>query len=410
MCTNRKPYHCIVPPHVLRAMALSEDDRVRDAALRTMLVSARVRGQREIAGPMRAALLSATVTASLRRSIYDAEHEFLSDAALPGKLVRSEGQAPTVDDAVNEAYDGLGATYDFYRNVYNRNSIDDRGLRLVATVHFGDGFNNAFWNGKEMVFGDGDGHVFVGFTRSIDVIGHELTHGVTEFTAGLEYHNQSGALNESFSDVFGSLIKQFAASPKQTADKADWLIGAGILAPDIHGVALRSMKDPGTAFDDPRLGGRDPQPKHMSDFQEMPDDEFNDFGGVHSNSGIPNHAFYLVATALGGHAWEDAGLIWYQTLKQLNQTSEFADCANVTSQVAGALFGSGSKQQQTVKSAWDHVGVKVNAPHFAVSKARRAAALVAAANGNGHDDLKKRLETLSSTISQTLNEVAASLG
>jgi Zn-dependent metalloprotease len=410
MCTKRKPYQCIVPPHVLRAMAESDDERVRKSALRTLLVSARVRGQREIVGPVRAALMSATVTGKKSRSIYDANNQFLNDSELPGKLVRSEGQPPSTDTAVNEAYDGLGATYDFYSKVYSRNSIDDRGMRLIATVHFGDGYNNAFWNGKEMIFGDGDGEVFVGFTRSLDVIGHELTHGVTEFTAALEYHKQPGALNESMSDVFGSLVKQYAANPKQPADKADWLIGAGILAPGINGVALRSMKDPGSAFDDPRLGGRDPQPKHMNDYLDMPDDEFNDFGGVHFNSGIPNYAFYLVASELGGYAWEEAGLIWYQALQQLWQTANFSDCANVTTQVAGTLFGTGSKQQQAVKSAWGEVGVKVTAPHFKVSKAKRAAVLVAAANGNGRDDLKKRLEELGGTLSETLREVAAALG
>ena len=360
MCTNRKPYHCIVPPHVLRAMAESKDKRVRDSAIRTLMTSAHVRGQREVAGRVRAALFAA-VPGKKRRSVHDAQHETLNDFELPGRLVRDEGQPATGDRAVNEAYDGLGATYDFYAKVLKRNSIDDRGLRLVATVHFGDGFNNAFWNGRQMVFGDGDGEVFVGFTRSLDVIGHELTHGVTEFTSGLVYHKQPGALNESMSDVFGSLVKQFTL--KQDVKQADWLIGADILAPGINGHALRSMKDPGSAFDDARLGGRDPQPKHISGFVELPDDEFNDFAGVHINSGIPNRAFYLVASALGGNAWEQAGLIWYRSLLQLSETAQFSDCANITTQVAGSLFGANSRQQQAVRSAWEEVGVQVAAPH-----------------------------------------------
>ena len=119
---------------------------------------------------------------------------------------------------VNEAYDGLGATYDFFRQVYGRNSLDGNGMRLDAIVHYGDGFNNAFWDGQRMVFGDGNGELFTTFTRSLDVIAHELAHGVTEFTAGLEYHKQPGALNESMSDVIdhessgGSLKKPAAAA------------------------------------------------------------------------------------------------------------------------------------------------------------------------------------------------------
>lgn len=133
------------------------------------------------------------------------------------------------------------------------------------------------------------------------------------------------------------------------------------MAPGFNGVALRSMKDPGSAYDDPRFDGKDPQPKHMRDFVNLPDDEDGDFGGVHINSGIPNFVFYQVASALGGFAWEQAGAIWYQTLKQLSPQSEFQDCADITSQVAATKFGSGSKQQKAVVSAWDNVGIKVNA-------------------------------------------------
>jgi len=394
MCQQRKTYNCIVPPHILRAMAESRDRQVREAALRTMMASSRIRGQREVVGRVRAALLS-VAPGKKSRSIHDAKNEFLSDFELPGQLVREEGQSASPDRAVNEAFDGLGATYDLYSKAFNRNSIDDRGSRLVATVHFGDNFNNAFWNGKQMVFGDGDGIIFVGFTKSLDVIGHELTHGVTEFTANLEYHKQPGALNESFSDVFGSLVKQFARN--QDANQADWLIGSEILAPGINGVALRSMKDPGSAFNDERLGGRDPQPKHMSDFVNLPDDEFNDFGGVHINSGIPNFAFYLVARELGGNAWEEAGLIWYRSLLQLFETAQFQDCANITTQVAGTLFGADSKQQKAVRSAWNEVGIQVAVPEIELARAGKVGL-------NGHD-LKKQLEM----VSQSLGQLAASL-
>jgi len=371
MCQHRSSINCIIPPHMLKAMVESNDRRVRESALRTIVASARVRGQREIIGSVRNAFLTNPI-GKKHRSIHDARNEFLNPLQLPGQLVRDEGQPSASDQAVNQAYDGLGATYDLFSDVFNRNSIDGHGMRLVATVHYGERFNNAFWNGKQMVFGDGDNVVFQGFTKSLDVIGHELTHGVTEFTAGLEYHNQSGALNESFSDVFGSLVKQYKNN--QNVNQADWLIGAGILAPGINGVALRSMKDPGSAYDDPRLGGKDPQPKHIDNFVDLPDDDDGDFGGVHINSGIPNYAFYLLAQQLGGHAWEDAGAIWFQSLLQLPATAQFQDCADITIQVAGTNFGAGSAQQQAVKAAWEETGIKVSVPHVRAQRARAAAA------------------------------------
>jgi hypothetical protein len=203
-----------------------------------------------------------------------------------------------------------------------------------------------------MVFGDGDGQYFNRFTIAIDIIGHELAHGVTEHTANLVYQDQPGALNESMSDVFGSLVKQYARSPRQTADQADWLIGAGLFTGQVNGVALRSMKAPGTAFDDPILG-KDPQPAHMDDFYNGPGDN----GGVHINSGIPNRAFDLLA--LGGYAWEKAGRIWYATLcdSRLSSTASFQEFADLTADNAGKLFG--ATERQAVVDAWQQVGISV---------------------------------------------------
>ena len=204
---------------------------------------------------------------------------------------------------MDEAYDGLGDTYDFYQVMLQRNSIDDRGMPLNGTVHYGRKMDNAFWDGQRMNFGDGDGVLFHRFTISKDIIGHELTHGVTEAEAQLIYQGQPGALNESISDVFGSLVKQYV-NGRQGADQADWLIGQGLLAENVHGVALRSMKDSGSAFDDPNLG-KDTQPGHMDNYVHTNEDN----GGVHTNSGIPNKAFYLVAHGIGGYAGEKAGPI-----------------------------------------------------------------------------------------------------
>jgi Zn-dependent metalloprotease len=365
MCDRRQAVNCIVPPYMLRAMMESEETGVRESAIRTLLASTRLRAQREVVGALRTVVPTATAQGR-RRAVHDAAGRELNRLQLPGRLVRGEDAASTNDEVVNEAYDALGHTLDFYDRALGRRSIDDRGMPLVATVHWGQGFNNAFWNGTQMVFGDGDGVVFGRFTRSLDIIAHELTHGVVDHTSALEYSVQSGALNESFADVFGSLVKQFTL--RQGVQQADWLIGAELLAPGVDGKALRSMKAPGTAYNDPKLGGRDPQPDHMDRFVQLPDDEFNDFGGVHINSGIPNKAFFLVAHELGGHAWEDAGTIWYEALQQLFERAQFGDCANITTQIAAARFGDGSRQHRAVRTAWQEVGVVVDKPQPAAPR------------------------------------------
>ncbi|WP_395296269.1 M4 family metallopeptidase [Kitasatospora hibisci] len=327
----------IVPPYVLDRLA--EDGH--EPAARSLALDAAHRTARLTAAPPRPG------SDRLDRVIGDAEHT----ERLPGRTVRREGEDPVDDESVNHAYDGLGATYALFADVYGRRSIDDEGLRLDATVHYGVLYDNAFWDGRQMVFGDGDGEVFGDFAACIDVIGHELAHGVTQFTAGLEYRGQPGALNESVSDVFGSLVKQYAL--RQDAADADWLIGAGLLAPGVQGVALRSMKAPGTAYDDPRLG-KDPQPAHLRDYVRTARDN----GGVHINSGIPNHAFYLLATALGGPAWERAGRIWYDALtgRRLPSDAGFTAFARATVAAAGARYPEPSVAD-TVTAAWAQVGV-----------------------------------------------------
>lgn len=345
---------CILPPHILRRIAENGDQQERHAAVATMAADQTfriARAERNAIQPPRPATLSSEGTK--QRTIYTAGNT----QTLPGNLVRAEGSEPSGDAAVDEAYEGLGATFDFFWETYERNSIDDEGLALNATVHFGRNYDNAFWNSEQMVFGDGDGELFNRFTSSLDVIGHELTHGVTQDEAQLRYSGQSGAVNESVSDVFGSLVKQFKLN--QTAKKADWLIGAELLTSRVNGVALRSMKNPGSAYDDPVLG-KDPQPKHMRDYVHT----YQDNGGVHINSGIPNHAFYLAAIALGGYAWEKAGRIWYEALRdsRLRVNSGFRTFARLTVVNAGQLYGQGSTEQQALREAWAEVGINVVSP------------------------------------------------
>jgi Zn-dependent metalloprotease len=342
-----------LPPHILRSVAQNGSPQQRAAATQTLAADATFRAMRVAArGTPRAPAAAAALLpeGQKQRTIYDAKNT----ESLPGTVVRTEGQRARAksDVTVNEAYDGLGATYDLYWDIFERHSIDDEGMPLDATVHFGREYNNAFWDGQRMVFGDGDGDLFNRFTIAIDIIGHELAHGVTEDEAHLMYFVQSGALNESLSDVFGSLVKQRVL--KQTADQADWLIGAGLLTDQVNGVALRSMKAPGTAYDDPVLG-KDPQPAHMDDYVRT----FDDNGGVHINSGIPNRAFYLVAVELGGYAWERAGRIWYEALRdsRLRPNTGFRRFVSLTVANAVRLYGAGSTEEQAVRGAWDQVGL-----------------------------------------------------
>jgi len=347
----------IVPPSVLIQMIDDGSPELRTSAVRTLAISERVRERRAVTRrlvqhqPQAAvALLLAPVGA--KRTVYDVDHG--SQGNLPGTKVRAEGDPEVADVAVNQAYDGSGTTFDFYEQVFNRNSVDGQGLELVSSVHFETDYDNAFWDGSQMVYGDGDGQMFKrgGFTECLDVMAHELTHGVTQFTAGLRYRAQSGALNESFSDVLGSLVRQ--RSLGQTADQADWLIGEGIMGPELPGEALRSLKAPGTAFK------YDNQPADMAHYVNLPDDgdPRHDNGGVHINSGIPNHAFYLAAIGIGGNAWEKAGAIWYTTLTtRLHENSDFQAAADATVAVSGDLYGAGGAEQQAVRSAWVQVGI-----------------------------------------------------
>lgn len=346
--TPATPVFCtIVPPHLLDKLAQSDDPARHEPARRTLDHDARLRTLRHENIQRTAARTTAGSADKPNRTIYDAEN----GETLPGTKVHGETDGPSQDASVNRAHAGLGATFELFLKSYGRHSIDNADLPLDATIHYGEKYNNAFWDGERMVFGDGDGDLFLDFTIPIDVIGHELTHGVTQYTANLDYVGQSGALNESVSDVFGSLIKQYSLG--QSADQADWLIGADLLGPSVTGDALRSMKAPGTAYDDDVLG-KDPQPAKMEDYVETQDDN----GGVHINSGIPNHAFYLVATTLGGNAWERAGQIWYDVLTggELAKNAQFTDFAELTIAAARARYGDGAEHEALVK-AWSQVGV-----------------------------------------------------
>ncbi|HEY9425206.1 MAG TPA: M4 family metallopeptidase, partial [Microterricola sp.] len=369
---HKSPRCFIVPPYLLEAVARSGDERfplaaeaarsslIRDEPLRQWRADpgGDIAGGAELRAPSGTAALAERTRAQRGETLGEtpgSPRRFIADARgttrLPGVLVREEGQPPTGDQSVNEAYDGLGSTYELFWEAFQRDSIDGANLPLDATVHYGRDYDNAFWNGERMVFGDGDGEVFHDFTSSLTVVGHELTHGVTEHTAGLRYQGQSGALNEHISDVFGALTEQFAHG--QSAAQASWLIGAEIFTDAVQGRALRDMLHPGTAYDDDVLG-RDPQPAHMRDYIVTEEDN----GGVHLNSGIPNRAFALTALAIGGDSWRQAGHIWYRALTggELTPDADFARFAEVTLAAAESLYGRGSAEWLAVSEGWRTVG------------------------------------------------------
>jgi bacillolysin/thermolysin len=261
--------------------------------------------------------------------------------ALPGTLLTDADNVWT-DRAAVDAHYYAGKTYDYYYNKLGRNSFDNRGATMKSTVHYSRNYNNAFWNGTQMVYGDGDGRQFTSLSGALDVVAHEITHAVTERTAGLVYEYQPGALNESFSDVLGNLVEN-KNDPK-------WLLGEDVTTPGIAGDALRSMSNP-NEYD---------QPDHMNEYRNLPNTREGDWGGVHINSGIPNKAFYNFVTT-PGITKDNAGKIWYRALTQyLTSYSQFVDARNATIQAATDLFGANSTEATAVANAWTSVGVVAN--------------------------------------------------
>jgi Zn-dependent metalloprotease len=322
-----------VPPHILSSIARYQAWELGDPAARakagadtgigtTVQVSNLIRQKRRLE-PVSALALATSLTVPApgthARVIYDDQNTWNYDV----DEVRGEGDPAVAQENANLAYDALGATLDFYREVLGRNSIDNAGMNLDANVNYGTQFDNAFWDGTRMVFGNGDNAIFTDFTRDVDVPGHELTHGVTQYTAGLLYSDQPGAMNEATSDIFGTCID--ARVNGKDEGTHNWLIGEDIMAPQLYGEALRSMAFPGTAYDNPILG-TDPQPATMAGY--VPG------GDPHVNSGIVNRWFSLMAMDLG---MEAAAVIWYATLQNLWPTAQFADAAQVATAQARIL-------------------------------------------------------------------------
>ena len=264
--------------------------------------------------------------------------------ALPGAPVANPGAS--ADGTAKRAFVETTSVAKFFQSVFGRNSVDNAGKNLLSSIHYSVKYNNAFWNGNQMTYGDGDGNIFVDFTKGDDVIGHELTHGVTQYTAALNYVNQPGGLNESISDVFGSMFRQWEAN--QVVTRADWLIGKDIMGPGALArgyTCLRDLSNPAAAH------CLSPQPTKFAQYQDGMD--------PHESSGIPNFAFYKAAMAIGGKSWEKAGKIWYQALTGFGPTPnlKFIDFANRTRNLAATMFVGQPAVRVAVDKAWLAVGL-----------------------------------------------------
>lgn len=363
MCKNHfSPIQCIVPPYITDKLTNSPDKEIARIAVNSKFRSFRFRSDRvffkntsEEEKALIGLVRKKKVITTPQLEVYNCKKSTsLSDASLVWKS--GDAKLPADKDAKNVINAG-DATWRLYYDLFGRNSVDNLGMTIQQYIHYDKKYDNAFWDGRRMIYGDGDGKIFGTFTGDIDIIGHELTHGVTQYEINLDYHVQAGAMNESFSDIFGIMIKQRALN--QDVKQSDWLIGENVLLGEQY--ALRSMKEPGTGYKNHPELGDDPQPATMDNFVKLPDTAEGDWGGVHYNSGITNFAFYVAAYNMGGYAWEKAGKIWYGALTdkaQLKSNATFSDVRKATLKIAGDLFGKKSAEVQAVKDGWDAAKVK----------------------------------------------------
>jgi len=292
-----------------------------------------------------------------------------NNRSLPGTLIRSDDDPATGDRDVDDAHDFARAVYNYFLNTHNRESFDGQGATIVSTVHYGRNFMNAFWDGKQMVYGDG-------YTVR-DVVAHELTHAITNHTANLEYRWQSGALNESFSDIFGVMV-----------DRSNWTLGEDLSSSALGGrEAIRDMADPA------RFG----QPAHTNDWVET----CSDHEGVHTNSGIFNKAYYNIATAIGK---DKAEQIFFRALTvYLQPTSSFADARAKVLQATKDIYATETATYRAIENGFANVGLTAD---WHPDTNSCSCAAVAAVTADGHDDLNEKAATVSAfQVVSTLYDV-----
>jgi Zn-dependent metalloprotease len=342
----------IVPDDVLIRLASDPEisDSVRQGLHHSVQISAQFRAVREAHN----ALTQTAMALPLPRppipfprphplppaNVYDCHHT----TSLPGAPVANPGTS--TDATAKRAYNESEAVAKFYWDIFKRDSIDGNHMTLISSIHYSTKFNNAFWNGSQMTYGDGDGQVFVDFTNGDDVIGHELTHGVTQHSLGLAYSGEAGGLNESMSDVFGSMFRQWEKN--QTVAQADWLIGADIMGPVAKQKGYTCLRDMAA-------------PKDQHALAAQPDHYYPGIGNLdpHYSSGPPNLAFCKAANAIGGQSWIKAGQIWYKGLTGFGPTPNMTmpQFASRTRTLAQSMYPSDPTIHAAVDGAWTAVGL-----------------------------------------------------
>lgn len=337
----------IVPKDALERLAGDKKlpQELRKAAADSARITDVIRRMRIDAGELTAVATTlgahlVPLAASPTVRVYDCK----TTQTLPGSPVSAPGRSR--DATAKRTFSETTAVARFYKSVFGRNSVDDAGMTLLSSIHYGRRYNNAMWNGSQMIYGDGDGKLFVDFTRGSDVIGHELTHGVTQHSLQLGYSGDAGGLNESMSDCFGSMFRQWQARQDVTA--ADWLIGADIIGPTARArgfTCLRNMLNPA---DRKALA---PQPVHYSQLTPGMD--------PHAASGPPNLAFATACKALGGKSWEQLGQVWYAALTTSGAVPSMTmpKFAARTRQLATQLYPKVAAVAAAVDAGWKQVGL-----------------------------------------------------
>lgn len=340
----------IIPKDVLTRFASDTGlpDTVRQSLLHSAQISDGLRALRDVHNALSLTAMSLPLPQlPLPRpyvlppaQLFDCQH----NTSLPGAPAVNPGGS--ADATVKRAYDESEAVAKFYWETFQRDSIDGHHMTLLSSVHYSFQFNNAFWNGSQMTYGDGDGQLFVDFTLGDDVIGHELTHGVTQHSLGLVYSGEAGGLNESISDVFGSMFRQW--EKKQTVGQADWLIGADIVGPVAKQKGYTCLRDIAA-----------PNASHA--LAAQPDHYYPGIGNLdpHYSSGPPNLAFFKAANAIGGSSWDKAGQIWYKALTGFGPSPNLTmpQFANRTRALAQSLYPNDPSILGAVDGAWTAVGL-----------------------------------------------------
>ncbi len=347
MCkSHRNPVHCILPPYIVDKLLKSEDPEIFELGINNSFRTTRFRSDRVFFSKLNERereyfIEEPVISGQLQPNIKI--HDCKQDTKLPGDLMDNNSN----DADFKNVMEGVTETWKFYFELFKRNSIDNAGMTLINSIHYSKMYGNAEWDGRRMIYGDGDGVFVDSMTKDIDIIAHELTHGVTLYTSNFNKDGQSGALEESFSDVMGIMVKQRVLN--QDVTQSSWLIGENVFIGDEY--AVRSLKEPGSAFKNHPRFGDDPQPATY--------DKYDRKKGVHINSGIPNFAFYMAAFDIGGNSWEKAGRIWYETFIKLPKAANFIMAKEATIKKANELYGKGSLEVKAVENGWKNAKVGV---------------------------------------------------